>query len=332
MNAPDRAAAVFDVVTVTLNPAIDETVTITNFEAGAVNRVEQVRMGPGGKGVNVAATLAALGLRVGVSGFLGRENAVPFESLFARLGIEDQFVRIEGQTRVGIKIVDPARQQTTDVNFPGQAPEPSDLAALRERLDALNAGWVVLAGSLPPGVPPRVYADLIEQLHARGRRVVLDTSGEALRHAIAAGPDVIKPNVHELEDLVGHPLADRAAVVAEARRLIAGGIGMVVVSLGAEGACFVTADEVVVARPPSVTVQSTVGGGDALVAGIVASRVRGTPLAACAQFATALALARITSTETGPVALSAVDAYLPRVAVQHDRPAATPVELPASAP
>ena len=117
----------FDVVTVTLNPAIDRTVTIRNFTAGAVNRVEQERSIPGGKGVNVPTALADYGHQVAVTGFLGRENSAPFEDLFARKKIEDRFVRIAGRTRVGIKITDPALHQTADINFPGPPPAPSAL-------------------------------------------------------------------------------------------------------------------------------------------------------------------------------------------------------------
>src|ERR671938_18345 len=155
-----------DIVTVTLNPAVDLTVT----------------------------------------GFLGRENLTLFEDLFARKQIRDCFVRIAGQTRVGVKIVDPVLQQTTDINFPGQAPSPADVDALFQRLTALDGAWFVLSGSLPPGIAASIYRDLIATLKARGRKVLLDTSGEALRPGIEAAPHVIKPNVHELEVLVGGSL------------------------------------------------------------------------------------------------------------------------------
>src|ERR687883_1156309 len=177
-----------EVVTLTLNPAIDQTVTIPGFAAGAVNRVERVRQDPGGKGVNVASALADAGHRVAVTGFLGHDNAVPFETLFAAKGIDDHFVRIGGQTRVGIKIVDPVQQQTTDLNFPGQAPTTADCAELVARLAALDTPWVVMAGSVPPGVPTDIYADLIGRVRAQGRHVVLDTSDAALRAGIEARP------------------------------------------------------------------------------------------------------------------------------------------------
>ena len=144
---------------------------------------------------------------------------------------------------------------------------PSDLTALRATIDQIDAEWFVIAGSLPPGLKTTIYRDLTESLKARGRRVALDTSGETLNHAIEASPSFIKPNIHELEGLVGRPLSSRDAVVAAANELVARGIEMVVVSMGHEGACFVGAEGTLFASPPEIEVRSTVGAGDAMVAG-----------------------------------------------------------------
>lgn len=311
-----KASGAYEVLTVTLNPAIDRTVTIENFTAGAVNRVERVVQHPGGKGVNVAATLADAGHRAAATGFLGRENCASFEDLFARKGIGDHFVRIAGETRVGIKIVDPARGQTTDINFPGLAPAPADAEALLRRLEAVEAPWAVLAGSIPQGVDQTIYRDLVAALRARGRRVALDTSGEPLRLALEAFPQIVKPNIHELEALLGTALPDTAAVVAAARGLLAGGVELVVVSMGSEGALFVSGDEVVRARPPRVTVQSTVGAGDAMVAGIVAAQLRGLPLADAARLATAFSVDAISRIGAGLSDQAAIAAIMGRVEVE----------------
>jgi 1-phosphofructokinase len=126
-------------------------------------------------------------------------------------------------------------------------------------------------------------------------RTVLDTTGAALPAALRSGPDIIKPNQHELEALVGRALPTEAAVIAAARALVAGGVGLVVVSRGPEGACFVTDEAVVVARPPAVTVGSTVGAGDAMVAGLVIAQIRGASIADTARFATACAVAALTA-------------------------------------
>jgi 1-phosphofructokinase len=289
-----------EVATVTLNPAIDRTITVAGLRAGAVNRAEVVGERAGGKGVNVAAALAEQGHGVVALGFLGRENAEVFEAFFAAHGVEDACVRVAGATRVGLKIVDPARGETTDLNFPGLAPTAGEMGALGEKLDGVRAEWCVLAGSLPPGVAVDFYARACRRLRARGVRVALDTSGEALAAALGAGvdgrarPDLIKPNVHELAALIGRELADEVGVIAAAREIVASGVGLVAVSRGAEGAVFVTESEVVVARPPRVEVRSTVGAGDAMVAGLVAARLRGLGLAEAARLATAFSLHALT--------------------------------------
>jgi 1-phosphofructokinase len=286
------------IITVTLNPAIDQTLSIPGFAAGQVNRVAESRSDAGGKGVNVASCLADLGLEVVATGFLGTENAALFESLFERKRIVDRFVRIAGSTRVGLKIVDGQTRQTTDINFPGLSPQNQDVAELRERIASLATpgGWFVLSGSLPPGVPDGIYATLIDAIHAKGARVVLDTSGTALRQALAGGPDVLKPNVDELSELVGRALGTPGAVLEAARSLLDGGVRRVVVSMGSSGAVFVDAGEALLARPPQVTVRSTVGAGDAMVAGIVAAALDDLPLEDVARTATAcgaLAVTRI---------------------------------------
>jgi 1-phosphofructokinase len=303
----------FDIVTVTLNPAIDRTVTIHHFTAGTVNRVEDVRSNPGGKGVNVASSLADAGHRVAVTGFFGRDNTASFEALFTRKKIADHFVRIAGQTRVGIKVVDPALNQTTDINFPGPAPSPADLDALTQQIAALDAACFVLAGSLPPGVDPTIYRSLVTALKARGKRVVLDASGEPLPLALEARPHLFKPTIDELGELLGQSLKGEAAVVAAARELIARGIEQVVVSMGKDGACFVTANEVVIARPPDVEVRSTVGAGDAMVAGIVSAQTRQLSLADTARLATAFSVHALTRTSETADFTAAISSILPRV-------------------
>lgn len=274
----------------TLNPAIDRTVYVANLVQGAVNRARHIGDRAGGKGVNVAAALAEQGVRTAALGFLGQQNDGLFTTLFASAGIVDDCLRLEGETRMGIKIVDPARGETTDLNFPGLAPEPDHLDALTRQLAGVACDWCVLAGSLPAGVPTGFYATVCRSLRERGIRVALDTSGMALKEAVRARPDLLKPNIHELAELIGRELPDQAAIVAAARSLVAEGVGLVAVSCGEDGAVFITADAVVCARPPRIVVRSTVGAGDAMVAGLVAARLRGLPLAEAARLATAFSL------------------------------------------
>ncbi|MFN7147118.1 MAG: 1-phosphofructokinase family hexose kinase, partial [Myxococcota bacterium] len=154
------------VVTVTLNPALDLTVRVDGFRAGEVNRGRELRWDAGGKGVNVASFLAEAGVAVTATGLLGDENPGRFEALFRERGIADAFVRVPGETRVGIKLVDEAAQVTTDVNLPGLVPAPAAVAELRARIAALTADHdvFVLSGSVPPGIAPAIYADLTREL------------------------------------------------------------------------------------------------------------------------------------------------------------------------
>jgi len=308
-----------EVVTVTPNPAIDQTLTIPNFTAGSVNRVEHQHSNPGGKGVNVASALADYGHHVAVTGFLGRENSALFEALFSEKGIEDHFVRINGETRTGVKVFDPALEQTTDINFPGQTPSPGDFQLLLRQLKTLAAEsspWIVLAGSLPPGVEPTMYRDLLHALKADGCRVLLDTSGEALPPALDAGPHVIKPNLHELEALVGTQLPTNQEIVEAARSLLSKGIELAVVSMGAEGALFVNHEQAILARPPNVKVRSTVGAGDAMVAGILAGQLGGMSLPETARLASAFALDALTRNTSAMTSRAGIGALMDEMTIQ----------------
>ncbi len=197
------------IATLSLNPAIDQTARVPSFTAGRVNRVEWEQSDAGGKGVNVASFLADAGLQVAATGLFGSANIEPFLELFARKGIDDRCVRLAGRTRVNVKITDPVLDQVTDINFPGLSPTAADLARLTKTLDQLLAkiDWLVLSGSVPAGVPSDIYAGLIDQLQARGKQVLLDASGAPFAEAVSHGPDIIKPNIDELAELVGRPLA-----------------------------------------------------------------------------------------------------------------------------
>ena len=240
------------IATVTLNPAIDQTVAIPNFQVDTVNRVSWDQADAGGKGVNVASFLADYGCQVSVTGLLGQQNPDLFERLFRSKQIDDRMIRIPGKTRVNVKIVDQVHHHITDINFPGLTAGPGDVNKLEGAIASLAQShhWFVLSGSLPVGIPTTVYHDLIEPLKDRGIPVVLDTSGDALSQALLAKPDWIKPNVAELRELFDQPLDTEAEIVRAADELVQAGIPQVVVSLGAHGALFITATAAVHAQPP----------------------------------------------------------------------------------
>lgn len=261
------------VITVTLNPAIDETIFLDALHPGQVHRARTAQFDAGGKGVMVAGCLADWGQTVTATGLLGEGNDAVFRALFAAKGITDAFSRYPGLTRTNIKLVDP--HETTDINLPGAEAPAALLQALEHkvlhRADATSL--VVLAGSLPAGFAADTYAVLIAGLGARGMRTVLDTSGAPLREALAAEarPTLIKPNRAELEAWADKPLPEAADIVATARSLLGRGLEQVVVSMGADGALFITAGAALHASLPAIRPASTVGAGDAMVAGIVAA-------------------------------------------------------------
>lgn len=304
------------IATVTLNPAIDLTVRVDGFQTNRVNRGQTMQFDAGGKGVNVASFLADYGYTAAVTGFLGQENADIFEQLFARKRIDDRFVRIPGRTRIGVKIVDEANQQTTDINMPGLLPIAEAVNKLLETIEELATAydWFALSGNLPPGVPATIYATIITQLGRHGKQVVLDTSGEALREGAKAGPTIVKPNVDELQQLTGQSLPDEAAIEQAARQLL-GDIQLVVISMGERGALFVDAATTLIATPPRVPVKSTVGAGDAMVAGLIAGQVQGLSLTDCARLATAFSLGAITRVGSHLPDPETLQAYVQQVAV-----------------
>jgi 1-phosphofructokinase len=270
---------------VTLNPAVDRTATIERFSVDAVNRVSASRLDAGGKGINVSKAVRGLGGRSVAYGFLGGAAGRFIRSYLDSQAIPHRFVELEGETRTNLKIVDPVLGTHTDVNESG----PWAGSGAAERLEAelfadASAGDVfVFSGSVCPGIDAGVYAAWIAMARAVGAFSVLDADGEALRLGSAAGPTVVKPNLDELERLVGAKLSvdgsvDVHAVAEAARGVIALGASIVVVSLGADGALFVDGSRAIRAHGIPIRAQSTVGAGDSVVAALCLGLQRGESL------------------------------------------------------
>jgi len=295
------------VLTLTLNPAIDLTVSIDALQPGAVHRARGQQLEAGGKGVGVASVLAGLGVPVATTGWLGADNAALFEAVFAARGIADRMLRVPGATRTNIKLADAARGDSTDINLPGITLDAQALAQataqLREvlRVQLAPGDWCVLAGSLPPGVGADLYVQLAQDVAAGGAHLVLDTGGallgqvlEGLRRAAPqALPAFLKPNRAELEEFAGQSLTDVPAIARAAQGLCALGVQQVVVSLGADGAVLASAGGSWHATPPKVPVATSVGAGDALVAGTLAAFCEGRGFPEAAVFGMACAAARV---------------------------------------
>lgn len=284
------------ILTITLNPALDLTVRVPHLEPGEVNRSQALLSHAAGKGLNVAQVLADLGHSLTVSGFLGEDNQQAFNALFARRGFADAFIRVPGETRSNIKLAED-NGRVTDINGPG--PHVNDLAqhALLDKLDHIAASHdaVVVAGSLPRGVSAQWLRELVLRLKALGCKVILDTSGEALKEGLRAGPWLVKPNAEELSEALGHPVSSVASQVAAATELQTLGISHVVISHGADGVnWFSRGTQPLQALPPKVRVASTVGAGDSLLAGMVHGLISGHSPEQTLRSATAIAAMAVT--------------------------------------
>ncbi|MDR1386672.1 MAG: 1-phosphofructokinase [Propionibacteriaceae bacterium] len=306
------------IVTVTVNPALDRTVQIDRLRPGRLNRVGPAVSDAGGKGVNVSRAIAAWGGRSVATGFVGGPVG---DDIVRRLAgdpaIRSDFVVVAGQTRTNLKVID-RDFGLTELNEPGVEVDAAEAAALERKVAAAAGGAVVvLSGSLCRGLPDDFYARLIRSIHAAGGLAYLDADGPALAAALAERPDLIKPNRHELAQLAGLPDdLDCDRVVAVARAQVAAGLPRLVVSLGDQGAIFVTADQVWRSGPLAVPVRSTVGAGDAMVAALALAAERGLDWAQAAAWAMAGSAGAVTTEGTKPPDRPLIEQLLPLVRLE----------------
>jgi 1-phosphofructokinase/tagatose 6-phosphate kinase len=281
------------IITVTLNAAIDKSLSVPSFRLGRRHRTVEQRTAAGGKGVNVARTLKTLGMPVIATGFAGGYNGTRIVEQLTEESILNDFVRIREESRTNMAVSDPTTGEQTEINERGPAVSAQEVELFRDKLTYLARGAdiVVFAGSLPRGVDPQIYANLIRELKRHDVLTVVDTDGEPLRHAVRAEPDVISPNVLEAEELVGHEFndeEDRAIAVRE------------MVQLGAREALMTTPDGCIasILDPASDRsllrvwieqreARAAVGSGDAFLAGYVAARYARRPVADCLRYGVA---------------------------------------------
>jgi 1-phosphofructokinase len=256
------------ITTLTVNPSLDHTLEVTELRRGQVTRATGTRVDPGGKGVNVSRALQAAGRATRAVVACGGPAGAELAALLAAEGIETVEVPVSGSVRSNISVVEPDGT-VTKINEAGPTLGNDDAHRLTTAvLDAGEAAeWVVLSGSLAPGLDPGFYAELVERLTGRGVRVAVDTSGAALPLTVAAGPDLVKPNLEELAEVTGSWPRSLDEIVTAAERLRDKGAGAVLASLGADGAVLVADGVVAHGTAPVATVRSTVGAGDALLSG-----------------------------------------------------------------
>ncbi|MFD7527055.1 MULTISPECIES: 1-phosphofructokinase family hexose kinase [unclassified Streptomyces] len=338
------------ILTVTLNTALDLTYGVPELVPHASHRVSEMSERPGGKGLNVARVLSALGHRTVVTGFAGGATGAVLRELLADLSpqqpadpggtdtpgpgatsaptapaatapapVTDALVTVAGNTRRTIAVVDRATGDTTQLNEPGPLVTADEWAALLGRYEELLAGAdaVALCGSLPPGIHVGAYAELVRSARTAGVPVLLDTSGEPLRRGIAARPDLIKPNADELAQLTGSREPMRAT--RDARRRGAHGV---IASLGPDGMLAVTPDGIWQAAPPARVPGNPTGAGDSAVAGLLSGLVEGLSWPDRLRRAVALSTATVLSPTAGDFDRAAYEELLPRVGIEEHAPAA----------
>jgi 1-phosphofructokinase len=264
------------IVTLTLNPSLDRTIEVEQLVRGSMTRATSARLDPGGKGVNVSRALLANGVASRAVVPVGGADGEQLVRLLEADGIPLRAVDVAGRTRSNVTIAEPDGV-VTKLNEPGEPLSPDELRAVADAVlaEAGSASWVVTCGSLPPGVPAGIYAQMCEFFTKAGVRVAVDASGPALLAALEAAPVLIKPNREELAEAVGHPIDSVGDAVEAAAELRARGAGSVLASLGADGAVLVEDAGVTIGEAPVTGARSTVGAGDALLAGFLAAGARG---------------------------------------------------------
>ncbi|MEJ7783149.1 MAG: 1-phosphofructokinase family hexose kinase [Solirubrobacteraceae bacterium] len=318
------------IITVTLNAAIDKSLSVPNFRLGRRHRsVEQTTLA-GGKGVNVARALKTLGQPVIATGFAGGATGTRVVEQLTAESILNDFVRISDESRTNTAVHDPTNGEQTEINERGPAVTPGEVELFRDKLLYLARGadFVVMAGSLPRGVESDLYSDLLRELHRIGVTTLIDAEGEPLRQAVRAEPHVISPNILEAEELVGHEFNDDDDRVHAVREMTV---------LGAREAIMTTPDgcfaamqvdgspTLLRARIEERETVAAVGAGDAFLAGFVASRYTGADPEDCLRFGVACGAESTQRLGAGLVDPARVERLVSEVQVERVE---APVEVP----
>ena len=306
------------IITITLNPAIDQTLVLPKFVAGDTLRVKSSRFDPGGKGINVSRVVKELGGDTIAMGFAPGGLGRYIEQTLETQEIPCDFVHTQGETRTNITILDESRHVNTILSDPGPQTDPRSVDELLSRLrKRLQPGdWLVLAGSIPPPIDPAIYARIIGAAKDSGAHSVLDADGPALAAGVGARPEMVKGNRRELERLLSRHLDDEESTLEAAREVHAAGVPTVVVTRGREGAVAVSDGTCLRGVAPRVRAVSAVGSGDAFLAGVVLTLSRGGGIEDALRLGIASGTAAVLTPGTELCHRREVDILLPRVKVE----------------
>lgn len=306
------------IITVTMNPAIDKTAYVETMNVGGLNRLQNINITPGGKGINVSKTIANLEHESIATGFLAGSNGSYIKSNLDTMSINNDMVFVEGETRTNLKVID-KHKELTELNEVGVQISPRDLQALNDKLISLIQAndIVVLSGSVPQGVPKDIYAKLIEEIKQKEAKVILDADGSLFEHGIVTIPNVIKPNKYELCKYfdVDEKIND-LEVVRLAKQLLTKGMELIVVSMGHEGALFIDHAHCVKVAGLDINVNSTVGAGDAMVAALAYAMDKHLSFEEMVTLAVATSAGACESEGTKPAPLSRVQELMWQVKIK----------------
>ena len=308
------------IYTVTLNPALDKTVEIPSLTIDAVNRITTMRTDPGGKGINVSKVISKLGGKSIASGILGGDTGRAILSALKEMELETCFHFVNGETRTNMKVIDPVSRTNTDINEPGVTVSEEILSGLlKELLEIVREDdIVVISGSMPKGSPKETYFTWTKAFNAKGAKVLIDADGELLKAGLKASPYLIKPNNHELSAFVGRTLETPEELAVTAREIMKEyGIAKVVVSMGGDGALYVTKDESIYAEGLKVPVGSTVGAGDSVVAALAVAEESGMSLEETVRLSTATGAANVMCSGTQAAEFEVIKDLIPKVVFRH---------------
>jgi 1-phosphofructokinase family hexose kinase len=306
------------IYTLTLNPAVDRELTVPAIEYDTVLRASQWQVDYGGKGFNVSRMLKSMGTDNVALGFAGGKSGEVLQEGLESLGIGTDFVWVGEETRTNVSIVTDAHDRYIKVNEPGPTISPAELEALIEKVRQSSApgDWWVLAGSLPPGVPASVYAELITVIQQAGAHAILDTSGEALRLGCKAKPFIVKPNEVEAHQLTGLPVASQADIANAAQAIQALGPTYVIISLGKQGVMAVTPEQTWLVASPKVEERNPIGAGDSLVGGLTWGLYQGNPIEEALRWGVACGAAAASLSGTGVASFERVQSLHARTTAQ----------------
>ncbi|SMC24441.1 6-phosphofructokinase 2 [Desulfacinum hydrothermale DSM 13146] len=306
------------IYTVTLNPALDRTLVVDRLMEDDTVRVREETCYAGGKGIDVSRVIRELGGHSVALGFVGGYGGSHLEGLLINAGVLTDFVRIGGETRTNIIVKEAETGRQFVLSAAGPEVRAAEIGALYHHILGLpDMDHMVLSGSLPRGVSPSVYGQLVLAARRKGAFVVLDADGEALREALNYRPHCIKPNRHELSRLVDRDLSSQEEIVAACRDIHRSGVPFVLVSRGKEGLILSCAEGPAIrAVGPPVQVDSTVGAGDSAVAGFVLAHWRGQGLEECIRLACAAGTATAMTPGTELCHRRTVEEILPQVVVE----------------